>query len=512
MLRLLTFLVALGLGAWGLSWLSDIPDKFLITWRGLEYTLSPMVVLAILLLAAIVFGFVWSVLRFVLRLPSLVSLATRARRREKGFQALSRGMIAVGSGDSRAASRHAAEADKFLGDEAMTKLLRAQSAQLAGDRAGAVTAFNEMLDDPRTQSLGLRGLHIEARRAGESEAALEYAARAHKTGSLPWAAQAVLDDNAAHGDWAAALATVESNAAAKLLDKPTANRWRAVLKTALAQERAERDAKGALTLAQEAVALAPGLAPAAAICGKLTAQTGDYRKAAKIIETAYRLTPHPDLADAYVQLRPGDSVSDRLTRARALARVASWDSESPMMIARAAVEAHELEAARKALAPLVRGDGDYGRPTVRVCLLMAEIEEAVGDEGAVREWLNRAARAPRDRAWVGEGVITDHWSPVTPSGVLDGFVWRTPDERLATAAELPSPKLAEAAVTSTIVEQQALGTSAIEAKPADIAEPVRMAPMRPTGQTTLPLAVAPDDPGPHGNPADAQGYRHYVGD
>ena len=74
---------------------------------------------------------------------------------------------------------------------------------------------------------------------------------------------------------------------------------------------------------------------------------------------------------------------------------------------------------------------------------MADIEEAEGHQGAVREWLGRAARAPRDKAWVADGVISDRWAPVSPSGALDAFVWRTPDERFA--APEPSPTVAEPA-------------------------------------------------------------------
>ena len=104
-----------------------------------------------------------------------MSLAAKARRREKGYAALSGGMVAVGSGDARAASRLAAEARKHLGDEPLTKLLRAQAAQLAGDRAAAAAAFRDMLEHAPTHALGLRGLHIEARRSGDHERALEYA-------------------------------------------------------------------------------------------------------------------------------------------------------------------------------------------------------------------------------------------------------------------------------------------------------------------------------------------------
>ena len=89
----------------------------------------------------------------------------------------------------------------------------------------------------------------------------------------------------------------------------------------------ERDPKGALALAQEACRLAPTLVPAAAICGRLTAASGDYRRATKALENAYAQTPHPDLAAAYLQVRHGDSTDDRLARARTLARTAPNDPE-----------------------------------------------------------------------------------------------------------------------------------------------------------------------------------------
>ena len=130
MLRLLSFLVALALVAFGLMWLADNPGEVALTWRGTEYDVSLMFALGIVIALALALGVVWSILRFVFRIPSLLSLAQRARRREKGYAALSRGMIAVGSGDARSANRHAAEARKFLADEPLAKLLRAQAAQL----------------------------------------------------------------------------------------------------------------------------------------------------------------------------------------------------------------------------------------------------------------------------------------------------------------------------------------------------------------------------------------------
>ena len=504
MARLLLFLVFLCAVALGLAWLADHPGQVDLIWGGYRIEASAMVALGFVVALALVIAIIWGIIRFVFRVPSLVTLARRMRRRDKGMEALSRGMIAVGAGDVRAAKRHAAEAHRLLRGEPLTHLLRAQAAQLAGDRVGAEAAFKDMLERAPTHTLGLRGLHLEARRRGDHAAALEYAARAQKHAPLPWAGQAVLDHRAAEGDWAGALATVESNAAAQLIDKPTANRWRAVLKTAIAQERAPREPQAALTLSLEALRLAPDLVPAAVLAGRLTAAGGDYRRASKIIETAYAKTPHPDLANAYLRMRPGDAASDRLSRARALARVSSYDPESRLTIARAALEARDFAASREAIAPLLGADAPEGRPSVRACLLMADLEETEGAApGAVREWLARASRAPRDKAWVAEGMISDVWAPASPSGKLDAFVWRVPDERLSAPIEPPiaPPAPATPEVLTQVIEPPS-ETPRLPARPVQSDPPSTIAaaidavaPHAEPAPDPLPTPAPPDDPG-----------------
>ena len=129
MWRLLIFLVLICAVAFGVTWLVDNPGEVDVTWRGMEYDFSLTVGLGIVLGVAITLGILWSIVRFVLRAPSLISLASRMRRREKGFNALTRGLIAIGSGDGRAAQKHASEARKLLGQEPLAKFLLAQAAQ-----------------------------------------------------------------------------------------------------------------------------------------------------------------------------------------------------------------------------------------------------------------------------------------------------------------------------------------------------------------------------------------------
>ena len=436
MIRVLVFLGVVAALALGAAWLADHPGTVLISWGGRDIQFSTLVGLVAILAAAVALLVLWSLLRLILSLPSVLSVSGRARRRHRGLAALSRGLMAVGSGDASSAQRHARDAGRLLKHDPMAMLLRAQAAQLSGDRAEAARAFSAMLEHDETRTLGLRGLHMEAVRAGDTDSAYRYALEAQKIAALPWAGHAVLQHRAATSDWAGALAIVDRNAAGQLIDRPTANRQRAVLQTAMALAAEERNAEEALRLARDALRVAPTLVPAAALAGRLLARRGELRKASRIIETAYARTPHPDLGTAYVNARQGDSAADRLTRAEMLARHAPGQPESRLMVARAALDARDFGRARQIMAPLVNGE-EGNRPTARACLMMADIEEIEnGISGALFEWLQRAARAPHDPAWIADGVISDTWAPVSPTtGRIDAFVWETPKEQLSATVD-----------------------------------------------------------------------------
>ena len=193
MIRLVLFFVLLGLIAWGGVYLVEHPGHIALSWFGYEIqTSAALLVIAIAVLAIVA----WIIFRIVVGLPSFVAYSARRRRREKGYDALSRGLVAVHSGDARTAGRASAQASRQLKDDPLALMLRAQSAQLTGDSHGAILAYQEMAQREDTRLLGLRGLHAEASRRGDDEAAHHFASAAHKAQPLPWTAQAQLDHHA----------------------------------------------------------------------------------------------------------------------------------------------------------------------------------------------------------------------------------------------------------------------------------------------------------------------------
>lgn len=429
MLRILLFiLIVFALGV-GFSWLAERPGDLVLTFDGYQYELTLMAaaVLVTAIVAAVMIA--WWLLKAIWNSPYTVSRYFRVRRRDRGYQALSTGMIAAGAGDGALARQMNRQAAKLVSSdqEPLIHLLDAQASLLEGDHAAARRKFEAMLEDPEMRVLGLRGLYLEAQRLGAREVARHYAERAAEIApQLGWASGATLEARTAEGDWDGALALLESQRATKLVDPAKANRLRAVLLTARAMEALERDPLAARNAATEANRLAPDLVPAAVIAARALFRQGDLRKGAKILEAAWRKTAHPEIAEAYVHARHGDSTHDRLTRAKRLKAQRENNAESALTVARVALEAGELSLARASAEEALRiepREGGY--------LMMADIEEAdTGDQGRIRQWLARAVRAPRDPVWVADGVVSERWAPTSPvSGRLDAFEWKTPLER-----------------------------------------------------------------------------------
>src|SRR6266516_1400391 len=521
MIRVVVFLGLVCLVALGIVWLADRPGEVAITWLGWRIESSVLVLLAAVALLGALFLLLFAFARGLWRSPRRVARALREQRERKGRLAITRGLVAVGVGDRASARRFAQQARRLGSDEPLVRLLEAQAAQLAGDRAGAETAFREMAQHADTRLLGLRGLYVEAQRRDDFGAARHFAEAAAKTApGLPWAGQAVLEFRCRAADWEGALEILDAHLRNGLIDKATHRRHAAVLTTARALAAEATDPGVAKTLALEAARLAPDLVPAAALAGRLLADAGETRRSRTILEAAWRVNPHPDLAEIYAHLRIGDSARDRLARVETLARQADGHVESALAIARAALDAREFAVAREALAPLV------AEPTQRVAMLMAELEELEhGDVGRARQWMARAMRAARDPAWTADGVVSEHWLPVSPlSGRIDAFEWKVPVAALPgpgavieTARE-PTIEAVPAAPAGAHVPARADAPSAAPAARAlpegdrnagaaevrsPAARPRNAAPAPPLARSPaadpiVPLVQAPDDPGPDG--------------
>ena len=485
MFRVLVYVVLVFALAAGFAWLAERPGDLTLVWQGYRIHTSLLVAAAALVLALLVIVVLGALIRAVIRTPRTVGEFFGGRRRDRGYRALTRGMIAIGAGDPRAARKASEEARALLGSEPLVLLLTAQAAQIGGDAAAAREAFEALSASRDTRLLGLHGLFVEARRQNEHAAARHFAEEAMLISArIGWAGGALFDYQCQAHEWQGAMATLATNADSGAVDRERAKRLRAVLLTARAMDLNPASQTKPAGLPTRRTGWRPTW------CRRRSSRRGSLSATANSAapcapwNLGWQVFPHPEIAEAYANSRPGDSARDRLKRVRKLAEFRSNNSEGAIAIARAAIDARDWAAARAALAPFQQSEA-----TERVCLLMAEIEEGEsGDQGRARTWLRRAVTAKRDPVWTADGRVFDAWAPVSPvSGRLDAFEWRV------VADALPRPSVLTAIDGATHAGNGAMpdATPAAGTLPAVIQATPSMMPSRLAGANHGP----PDDPG-----------------
>lgn len=431
MIRLLFFVALVLVLGFGFAWLADRPGDLSIVWQDRRIEMSLMTAVTVMVSLVAAFMITWWLIRTIWLSPRLVSRYFRANKRDRGYQALSTGLLAAGAGDAVTARKMNKRSRGLLSadQEPLIHLLDVQTALIEGRNDDARKQFEALAEDPETRLLGLRGLYLEAQRQGATEAAHHYAEKAAELAPhLPWAGAAALSFRTQEGKWDEALRLLDQQRQAGTLEAAEADRKKAVLLTARARDRLDADPLRARDDALAALKITPGFAPAAVIATKALLRNNNLRKAARILEAAWKANPHPEIADAYVRARIGDTAADRLKRAERLEKLKPLTAQAYDAVARAALEARRFDLARQkaeASARLLPCEGIY--------LLLADIEEAeTGDEGRVRHWLSQALRAPRDPAWTADGYVSETWEPVSPvTGKLGAFEWKVPVEQLA---------------------------------------------------------------------------------
>lgn len=449
MIRALWFMAKVAVVIAIAIWLAERPGTLTVEWQGfvVNTTMAMAVLATVVALGAA--ALLYRLYRAIRTAPSNLADYSRSRRREKGYRALTQGLVAVAAGDPQTARRMARKADELLHDPPLTMLLSAQAAQLTGDERGAKEYFTAMLDQPETAFLGLRGLLMMAIKHGDKVEALNLARRAQQLQpTTPWVLTTLYDLEARAGEWAAAERTLQAAVRAGAVPAEEARQHRAalLLERSFDSERRGR-ADSALYHAQTAFELLPTFAPAAARYARQLHLAGKTRKATRVVEKAWKLQPHPELADAYRQILERYDAATRLKTFENLTRLSHGNVEGHVALARAAMDAasQDGQAWGEARAHLTRAL--ELQPSPRVYRLLAELERAEhGNEEAASAWLAKSADAPADPAWTCRpcGAVSHDWAGLCGNcGAFDTLEWKTPQVAVHAVADgasaLPVP-------------------------------------------------------------------------
>jgi HemY protein len=473
MIRAFWFLLLLAIISLAAALVADNPGAVSLEWLGYKVDTSMGVLLAGILLISVCLAIIFRVWFVIRSAPRRVGKARRDWRRQRGYKALTQGMVAVAAGDAQEARRQARKAENLLAEPPLTMLLSAQAAQLSGDEKAASKFFEKMSERKDTKYLGIHGMLNQAIQDGDKEGALELAEQANdlnpKTDNV---SKALFELQVQNGNWEEAEETVRKAVKDKHLDTDSGRRRRAVI---LYQRSAAAESDGklndALSFAKKANNLVPGFVPAAVRNARLLQGAGKRRKAASVIEEIWVTNPHPQLAEVMEELSSGVGAQEKM---RAVEKLASYNKdheESHLAIAKSALVAEMWQEAREHLTEV--SDVTNGEvPSARVCRYMAELEDGENhDVEASREWLKKAAIADPDSAWncTHCGQVMADWEPVcNHCESFDSLEWRTPPRVTRLAPVDISVDTTEAIGDAALVEGDSSGTppgTTIDIKP-----------------------------------------------
>ncbi|HYP63524.1 MAG TPA: heme biosynthesis HemY N-terminal domain-containing protein [Acidocella sp.] len=381
-------------------WVGGLPGDVTAHVGTYTITTSTPAALLLLFLIALIFTMLVRVIGGIGGAPGKVAAWRGKKRTAAGERATQRGLVALAAGDAVAAKAEAQRAHKLLGDTPLSLMLRAEAARLAGDLAGAKTAFAQLTKHKEMRFLGHRGLLRASMEEADHNAASRHALDAEDAyPGAAWTRAQRLELALKGTDYIAALKLTQ--------DK---NEVAALAVAASTQAPASRDA---LHYAQMALKAVPGFAPAVASAASALRRLGKIRAARKMISSAWQLKPHPMLGAEW--FAGGATPIERAQDATLLAAANPGHVESELVLAQTALDAGLVAEARRHAELALHAGPDDGRA-----------------QGILDTLEGKPRTAPRC-GWVCAAChhTSQDWSALCPScGKLGKLRWRTPGTSL----------------------------------------------------------------------------------
>lgn len=428
MRRAFWMLILLLLVAAGAVWMAERPGEFYLRWQGVEIATPHIgLILVALVIVMLLWGWLWYFFMEMRDFPRAFIQGRQFKRREKGYRALSYGMVAVAAGDAEAAARLAKEAEVLLNEPPLTMLLSAQAAQLNGDEQAAETYFRAMEERPETAFLGIRGQLTQALSAGDHARALPLVRRAYREQPRSnWVLRWLLLLEIRAEAWNQALEALGIVKSRGVLTSDEAKSIKAAILYCSADS-AETDRLKAKCLKQ-ALKLAPDLTPASLALIALQQQRRKRRSALYYVRKAWLARPHPALAAVWAELNLDTAPLARYKWMKKLKEISYRDGVADHMLARAAMEA-ELwgEARDHLLQALARG---AHRGIYRDLCQLAKADPASASTQELEDWHEGALIGAAEPGWICRTChhLTPDWHIFCPAcEALNSLNWAIPE-------------------------------------------------------------------------------------
>lgn len=294
LLLLLVFLACIGLTA---AWMAENPGSVTIHWFDYRIDTSFAFLMVTALVAAFVIAYAWILIRRVMLAPVYFSERRSLKHYRKGLAAITQSIAALAAADSKTALTYTRKAEKLLGRTPLVLLLSAQIARTQGDDGKTRMLLTQMLDHEETEYLAARSLAEFASKQQLFPKALELAKRAQAINPADIAA--LISLHIRLKQWQEAMLAIDKAVRKGKISRNAMRHYKGLVHLQQGTELlAAGQTDGALAAAHFTLKELPGFIPAIIFAANAFAASRHQRKAIHLLFSAWKKTPHPQLAGA----------------------------------------------------------------------------------------------------------------------------------------------------------------------------------------------------------------------
>ena len=339
-----------------------------------------------------------AIIRFLSGDETAITRYLNKSRQLKGNKALSSALISFYQGDNVEALKHSSKAKKLLKNDKLSLLINSQIAKKSGDSKLALASYKKLLADKDTRLVALSGIVSEKIKVGEFKAALELSKKnvelhPKNIGNINTLFNLQLQEK----DWQGAVKTLQMKKINEKISRKAFLQQEAILIFEDARKKHEQGfSQEALAATLIAVRQYPSFVAALCFLTELENISGNKRRIEKLLQKAWALFPHPDIATSYTSLVKSESSEKRLRRLESLIKVNESDPQTLILKAELFLATGDFSKAKELMSVLANNNPDN-----YILTLMAAVERAAGgDDKVVREWLTKAVYAPKSPTWI----------------------------------------------------------------------------------------------------------------
>ena len=344
---------------------------------------------------------------------------------QKGYNSFLQGMIAIANKDFDKAIIESKNINKYLKDKSLSLLLKSESLKIEKKFNELNNVYEEMLNNPNTNLLGLRGLMEQNLRAQDYHHAFVYGEKLfHLNPRIDRLYETLVNIIGKTKNWHKFLQINDQSLQYKIINKMTYAENKSIAFYEIAKIKQHSIERESIDLMEKALKLRENFPPYVSFYIQILINDNKLEKAKKVLKKTWTTLSHPCLKNEIKILAKAMKIS-YFGMAKFITANSSDNPESRILLTETLIEEQNWTDARNQIKSLLEH-----KPLKEVCLLMSKIEEGdSGDPQKIDAWIARSNLGKLNRIWICQisGLSQIQWTPITKAGYFNSLEWKYPN-------------------------------------------------------------------------------------